>query len=218
MLQSGLDYSPEAAFRAVDVRQQGILRYEDVRDFLQGYPLPPRYPDSPFVSHPEVVAVIRRLDTNSDFAVDMIEMKAFLAPACPTASPAKPSPKVSEKKDPAPKVAKPSPKVVEKKEAKVEKAAKVAEPKEEVKEVVKEVHHHHHHHCDYAASYSPAYPYLYAGRYYLGRWFADRYYPRSIYDTDLYSYPRYVYDRDYYYPRHVYDHDFYPRYLPYWRV
>ena len=124
------------------------------------------------------MAIIRRLDTNSDFAIDMTEWRAFLAPGRPAAiSEPKPSPKVAEKKSPAPKV-------VEKKVSTTKVVEEVKDEKKEdvKKEDVKEIHHHHHY--DYAPRYSLAYPYLYSGRYYLGRWYEDRYYPRSVYDTD----------------------------------
>lgn len=77
-LELGLDYTATAAFRSVDRYASGLITTVNLGAFLrdQGH----------WASETELLAIIRRIDTDGDASVDLRELSEFLRPAAaPTA-------------------------------------------------------------------------------------------------------------------------------------
>ena len=77
-LELGLDYTATAAFRSVDRYASGLVTTVNLGAFLrdQGH----------WASETELLAIIRRIDTDGDASVDLRELADFLRPAAaPTA-------------------------------------------------------------------------------------------------------------------------------------
>ena len=77
-LELGLDYTATSAFRSIDRYASGLITTVNLGAFLrdQGH----------WASETELLAIIRRIDTDGDASVDLRELSEFLRPAAaPTA-------------------------------------------------------------------------------------------------------------------------------------
>ena len=71
-LSGCLEYSPSAAFATVDVYRSGLLTTVNVADFCRS--------QGTYLSELELVAIIRRIDSNGDCSVSLREWDEFMRP------------------------------------------------------------------------------------------------------------------------------------------
>lgn len=78
-LEVQYDYSPFAAFRSVDRYNSGLVTSVNLGAFLRQ--------NGHFASEMELLAIIRRIDTDGDASVDYNEFAEFVRPLVPVARP-----------------------------------------------------------------------------------------------------------------------------------
>lgn len=71
-LSGCLEYSPSAAFATVDVYRSGLLNTINVADFCRS--------QGTYLSELELVAIIRRIDSNGDCSISLREWDEFMRP------------------------------------------------------------------------------------------------------------------------------------------
>ena len=83
-LEIGLDYTAVSAFRSIDRYASGLITTVNLGAYLrdQGH----------WASETELLAIIRRIDTNGDASVDQRELAEFLRPAAAPTAVAPPMP------------------------------------------------------------------------------------------------------------------------------